>query len=184
MTREKAAERIQELRSEILEHQYRYYVLDRPSVSDAEFDRLYKELVSLEKAYPDLVTPDSPTQRVGGAVSGAFRAVPHSRPVLSLANAFGDLDVVAYYQRAMSLSTPLDAPGFVVQPKIDGLSVILRYEGGRFVSGHQRRRSHRRRRYTERQDREVGSADTETGLSRFPGSQGGGLSSAQGLCRP
>lgn len=135
MTREKAAERIQELRSEILEHQYRYYVLDRPSVSDAEFDRLYKELVSLEKAYPDLVTPDSPTQRVGGAVSGAFRAVPHSRPVLSLANAFGDLDVVAYYQRAMSLSTPLDAPGFVVQPKIDGLSVILRYEGGRFVSG-------------------------------------------------
>ena len=90
MTRQKAEERARELRQEIREHQYRYYVLDRPTISDAEFDKLYRELEAIEKQYPDLVTPDSPTQRVGGAVSGAFRAVPHSSPVLSLANAFDD----------------------------------------------------------------------------------------------
>jgi len=135
MTRQKAEERARELRQEIREHQYRYYVLDRPTISDAEFDKLYRELEAIEKQYPDLVTPDSPTQRVGGAVSGAFRAVPHSSPVLSLANAFDDSDVMAYYQRVRSSSRPEDAPGFVVEPKIDGLSVILRYENGILALG-------------------------------------------------
>ena len=135
VTHEEAASRAKRLREEIAEHQYRYYVLDRPVISDEEFDRLYRELQSIEEMYPDLITPDSPTQRVGGAVSGAFRAAPHSRPVLSLGNAFGEADLLAYYHRAKQHFLPAHAEGFVVEPKIDGLSVILRYADGSLATG-------------------------------------------------
>lgn len=135
LTLEEAACRAERLREEIGEHQYRYYVLDQPVISDREFDRLYRELLFIEEMYPDLTAPDSPTQRVGGAVSGAFRAVPHRRPVLSLGNAFGEADLLTYYRRAKQHLRPTDAEGFVVQPKIDGLAVILRYADGRLTMG-------------------------------------------------
>ena len=96
----KAAEEIAELRRQIAEHDYRYYVLDDPVMSDAEYDKLFRRLQQLEAEFPELVTPDSPTQRVGGQVSSAFRSVPHTRPVLSLANAFSDQELRAFDRRA------------------------------------------------------------------------------------
>ncbi|HHT84879.1 MAG: NAD-dependent DNA ligase LigA [Bacillota bacterium] len=125
--KEEAAREISELRRQITEHEYRYYVLDDPVISDAEFDKLFRRLQQLEAQYPELMTPDSPTQRVGGQVSSAFRSVPHTRAVLSLANAFSELELSAFDRRAREIS---GAPqlDYVVEPKIDGLSVILRYE--------------------------------------------------------
>lgn len=130
--REKAAKEISELRQTIVENQYRYYVLDDPAISDAEFDRLFRELQQLEEQYPELVTPDSPTQRVGGQLSSMFRSVPHTRAVLSLANAFTEGELRHFDRKAREISgaTELD---YVVEPKIDGLSVILRYENGKFA---------------------------------------------------
>jgi len=130
IAKEEAIKRIKELRKEILEHQYRYYVLDEPIISDREFDLLYRELQSLEEKFPDLITPDSPTQRVGGGVSKGFRSVPHTSPVLSLSNAFTHGEVVAFHRRIMDLAGLTQEPGYVLEPKIDGLSVILRYEEG------------------------------------------------------
>ncbi len=125
-----AENRLGELRRQIAEHQYRYYALDQPSIPDSEFDKLFKELQALEAQYPDLVTAGSPTQRVGGALSGGFRSVAHSGPVLSLSNAFNEGEVLLYCRRALQAALPEDRPGFVVEPKIDGLSVILRYVDG------------------------------------------------------
>lgn len=131
-SRDKAPGRIQELRQLINEHQYRYYVLDDPAVTDAEFDRLLRELQVLEKQNPELITPDSPTQRVGGQLSSAFRSVPHSRAVLSLANAFSEQELYTFDRKARELSHA-GSHDYVIEPKIDGLSLILRYENGRFI---------------------------------------------------
>ncbi|QUL98025.1 MAG: NAD-dependent DNA ligase LigA [Candidatus Fermentithermobacillus carboniphilus] len=135
VSREEAKRRIEELRKEILEHQYRYYVLDQPVISDHEFDLLFEELRALEEKFPDLVTPDSPTQRVGGGVSPSFVSVPHTAPVLSLSNAFSEGEVRTFDRRIRDLSRTEISPEYVIEPKIDGLSVIIRYENGILALG-------------------------------------------------
>ena len=126
--------RAAELHREINHHNYRYYVLDDPEVSDAEYDRLMAELRRLEQEHPHLVTPASPTQRVGAAPADGFSQVQHFRPMLSLANAFDDADLQAWYDRVKGL---LDGADFdlVCELKIDGLAVSLRYQDGKLKQG-------------------------------------------------
>ncbi len=126
--------RAAELHREINHHNYRYYVLDDPEVSDAEYDRLMAELRRLEQEHPHLVTPASPTQRVGAAPADGFSQVQHFRPMLSLANAFDDADLQAWYDRVKGL---LDGADFdlVCELKIDGLAVSLRYQDGQLKQG-------------------------------------------------
>jgi DNA ligase (NAD+) len=126
--------RAAELHREINHHNYRYYVLDDPDVTDAEYDRLMTELRRLEQEYPHLVTPASPTQRVGAAPADGFSQVQHSRPMLSLSNAFDDDDLQAWYRRVKGL---LDGADFdlVCELKIDGLAVSLRYQDGQLQQG-------------------------------------------------
>ena len=128
------ADRIAELRTRIDDANYRYYVLDDPSIPDAEYDGLLRELESLEAAHPELVTADSPTQRVGIAPTGTFAEVRHAVPMLSLGNAFTDAEV-ADFERRIEEKLGRRAPKFSVEPKLDGLAISLRYEGGRFVQG-------------------------------------------------
>lgn len=130
LSEKEARERAEWLRREIREHQYRYYVLDAPTIPDSEYDKLYRELEDIERRFPSLVTPDSPTQRVGGEVSPAFRSVPHRTPVLSLSNAFSEGEVAAFVRRVADLAGEKRSLTFVVEPKIDGLSIVLRYESG------------------------------------------------------
>lgn len=129
--------RLEELRQVIRDHQYRYYVLDDPTISDQEFDALFQELQSLEAAHPELRTADSPTVRVGGVISDRFEKVAHPAPILSLANAFGEADLRAWRERVKRLLTPEQQAelAYVVEPKFDGLTVVLHYEAGRFVLG-------------------------------------------------
>ncbi|HXF62260.1 MAG TPA: NAD-dependent DNA ligase LigA, partial [Caldilineaceae bacterium] len=131
------AARAQELREQIRYHQYRYYMLDDPIISDAEFDALFRELQALEEAHPALRSDDSPTVRVGGVVSERFERVRHPAPMLSLANAFSQDDLYAWRERVKRfLSTEARARlSYVVEPKFDGLTVVLHYEQGRFVLG-------------------------------------------------
>ena len=129
MTRGPAA-RAAELRAELKEHDYRYYVLDDPSVPDAEYDRLMRELRALEAAHPQLVVPDSPTQRVSGTPNAAFGEVVHSIPMLSLDNAFSEEDVAAFDRRIherLGLEGDLE---YVAEPKLDGLAIAVRYRAG------------------------------------------------------
>ncbi len=128
-----ARKRIETLRESIRTHNYRYYVLDDPTVSDAEYDALLRELESLEKKYPSTVTPDSPTQRVGAAPSTAFSEVVHAIPMLSLANAFSEQEVVDFDRRLHERLGLGDDLTYMCEPKFDGLAVSLRYERGRFV---------------------------------------------------
>ncbi|MBM3495330.1 MAG: NAD-dependent DNA ligase LigA [Armatimonadetes bacterium] len=124
--------RIDELRRQIREHDYRYYVLDAPTVSDAAYDCLFRELAGLEAQAPDLVTPDSPTQRVGSGVSTAFDAVTHAVPMLSLDNAFGEDELLEWDAR-IKRTLGLDAEAtveYVAELKIDGLSISLTYVDG------------------------------------------------------
>ncbi|MBV9620150.1 MAG: NAD-dependent DNA ligase LigA, partial [Gammaproteobacteria bacterium] len=126
-----AAARAAELRAQIARHDYRYYVLDDPEVPDAEYDRLMLELRELERAHPQLISPDSPTQRVAGAPSTAFGEVVHQVPMLSLDNAFREDDVAAFDRRIherLGLSGELD---YVAEPKLDGLAVTVIYHAGR-----------------------------------------------------
>ena len=128
-------ERIAHLRKEIDYHLYRYHVLDAPVISDAEYDALYRELVALEGEHPELATPDSPTQRAGATPSDAFAKVRHPAPILSLMNAFSPDDLRAWRARIGRLlpqDTHLD---YVVEPKLDGLTVVLTYRDGAFVQG-------------------------------------------------
>jgi len=130
----KVNQRIAELRETINHHNYRYYVLDSPEISDAEYDELMKELRQLEADHPELVTPDSPTQRVGAPPVEAFGVVEHPQPLLSLANAFSYEELVAWYKRVSNL---LGGRQFdlVCEPKIDGLAVALTYVDGLLVTG-------------------------------------------------
>ncbi|NMB02291.1 MAG: NAD-dependent DNA ligase LigA [Firmicutes bacterium] len=126
-------QRIEELRSQLRFHNYRYYVLDDPTISDQEYDRLLQELVSLEQKHPDLITAYSPTQRVGHAPSTKFETVSHRQPLLSLGNAFSEEDLLAFFDRVMRhAGKPVS---FICELKIDGLSVSLDYEDGVFVRG-------------------------------------------------
>jgi DNA ligase (NAD+) len=127
--------RYEELKQQIHAHNYRYHVLDAPVISDAEYDKLVVELRQIETDHPDWVTPDSPSQRVGAALSEKFEKVRHPRPILSLANAFGAQDARAWYERVRKLDDRVEKAKFVVEPKIDGLSVVLHYRDGIFVQG-------------------------------------------------
>jgi DNA ligase (NAD+) len=128
-------QRIEKLKKELQYHGYRYYVLDSPVISDVEYDRMLKELISLESEHPQFKTPDSPSQRVGGAVSEKFSRVAHPRPVLSLANAFSPEDLISWYERILRLSPLVESAAYIVEPKIDGLTVILHYRDGVFRLG-------------------------------------------------
>lgn len=127
-------ERIEQLRENIRHHDYQYYVLDNPEVSDAEYDALMRDLIRLESKYPGLVTPDSPTQRVGGQPLDVFGQVIHRVPALSLGNAFGS-DELRDFDRRVRGRVPGEPVEYVAEPKIDGLSVILTYRGGILVQG-------------------------------------------------
>ena len=129
---------IEGLREAIRYHNYRYYVLDDPEVPDVEYDRLFRQLQALEAAHPDLVTPDSPTQRVGAEPVSAFGSVTHEIPMLSLENAFGDEELSDFDRRVKErLGTDEDVD-YQAEPKLDGVAVSLRYEGGVLVRGSTR----------------------------------------------
>jgi DNA ligase (NAD+) len=136
---ESPARRAAELSAELRRHEHLYYVLDAPEISDAAYDALMNELKKLEAAHPELVTPDSPTQRVGGKPAEGFRKVAHSRPMLSLDNAYSAEELAAWDARCRELAGPLPVE-YVAEYKFDGLSVALRYgpaEGGgsRLIAG-------------------------------------------------
>jgi len=131
---ERLRRRAEELRREIEEHDYRYYVLDAPVIPDAEYDKLFRELAELEAAHPELVTPDSPTQRVGGAPLEGFPQVVHAAPMLSLNNAFSDDDVIGFDRRAREGLGKAEIE-YEAEPKFDGLAISLLYERGRLVRG-------------------------------------------------
>jgi DNA ligase (NAD+) len=134
MTQAPAAARIAELRRRLDDANHRYYVLDDPDLPDAEYDRLLRELEVLEDAHPKLRDPNSPTARVGAAPSGKFAPVRHAVPMLSLGNAFSDDEVRDFVVRIEKETGDAD-PAFSVEPKLDGLAISLRYEGGEFVRG-------------------------------------------------
>lgn len=137
------AQQLQQLREQILHHDYQYYVLDTPSVPDAEYDRLFSQLKQLEQDHPELVTPDSPTQRVSGQPLDGFSQVRHAVPMLSLGNAFVEADIRAFAQRVGSEETAgatgdlfAEGPGpveFCCEPKLDGLAVSILYRDGLLV---------------------------------------------------
>ena len=135
MVSREARSRAKELREQLNLHNYRYHVLDDPLVSDSEYDQLLQELRDLEQQYPELETEDSPTHRVGGGISERFVRVPHPGPILSLSNAFSEDDVRAWYERIARLDARVEEAAFVVEPKLDGLTVVLHYERGLFTLG-------------------------------------------------
>src|SRR5437867_7814919 len=130
LTREEAAHRIEELRSKILRHRKLYYVDNQPQISDETYDRLERELAELERRYPQLVTPDSPTQRVGGQPSLEFPTVRHSSPMLSLDNAYTEEEVREFdarLRRVLGVEGPLE---YTTELKVDGVSMALTYSDG------------------------------------------------------
>ena len=127
------AARVRKLRTQIDHHNYRYHVLDDPEVSDAEYDRLMRELKGLEEQYPDLITPDSPTQRVGATPVSQLNEVVHTTPMLSLDNAFTEEDVIAFDRRVRERLEDVEQIEYAAEPKLDGLAVSFRYEAGRLV---------------------------------------------------
>jgi DNA ligase (NAD+) len=126
------AKRAEKLRAELERHNHNYYVLDAPEVTDAEYDALYRDLVALEEAHPDLVTPESPTQRIGGAPSAAFQPVKHRARMYSLDNAFSLDELRAWDERVRKA---VRDPSYFCELKIDGVAVALTYEDGRYVQG-------------------------------------------------
>ncbi|PWK49210.1 NAD-dependent DNA ligase LigA [Pleionea mediterranea] len=126
-------QRISELRDQINDHNYAYYVLDDPSIPDAEFDRLLKELQQIEQQHPDLITADSPTQRVGAKSDTAFNEVAHEIPMLSLDNVFSDEELSAFEKRISERLVAAEKINFVCEPKLDGLAVSILYENGQLV---------------------------------------------------
>lgn len=132
--RKRAEKRITELREEIRRHDYYYYVLDDPVIPDADYDKFFRELQDLEQGYPDLVTRDSPTQRVGGEPSTAFNQVRHEQPMLSLANAF-DEQAMRDFDRRVHERLGVEQVHYNAEPKLDGLAMSLLYENGELVRG-------------------------------------------------
>jgi DNA ligase (NAD+) len=128
------AARVKQLRDEIEQYNHNYYVLDRPGISDAEFDRLFRELEQIELQYPQLIVPDSPTQRIGAAPLADFGAAKHRTPMLSLNNAFEDDEVVAF-DRRMREALDLDNVEYAAEPKFDGVAVSLTYKKGLLAIG-------------------------------------------------
>jgi DNA ligase (NAD+) len=131
---DRVAARIAELRQKLEYHNYLYYVKDTPEISDAEYDRMFRELLELERAHPELASPDSPTQRVGGEPLERFTKVQHHAPMLSLANAFSE-DELRAFNRRVSGSLEREDVAYVTELKIDGVAMALTYQNGRFVRG-------------------------------------------------
>ena len=129
-----ALARARKLRAQLERHNYQYYVLDQPLVSDAEYDRLFSQLQQLERECPELADPESPTQRVGGSALPEFRQVIHRTPMLSLSNAFSEEEVTAFDRRVRE-GLEMDGVEYLAEPKFDGLAVSLTYEQGRFTQG-------------------------------------------------
>lgn len=136
MNQESIAKQVKELHQLLNKYGYEYYVLDNPSVPDAEYDKLLQQLQELEEKYPEMITPDSPTQRIGGAVLSQFEKVRHQTPMLSLANAFSEADLRDFDRRVRQGIG--DDFSYVCELKIDGLAVSLRYENGLLVQGSTR----------------------------------------------
>src|SRR5438105_5108293 len=126
--------RVAELRRQIEKANYEYHVLDQPTIADEAYDALMRELQGIEAKHPELVTPESPTQRVGAAPSNRFAPVEHARPMLSLSNVFDEAELRAFDQRVRR-TLGRDDVGYVCELKIDGLAINLAYEDGRFVQG-------------------------------------------------
>jgi DNA ligase (NAD+) len=135
MTENKEQHRLQELQSQLRFHNYRYYILNEPLISDHEYDQMYRELQELEEKYPDLRTPDSPTQRAGTEPSDAFDRIQHPAPILSLDNAFSPEEITAWFERISKLDQRVSEADFTLEPKLDGLTVVLHYENGLFIRG-------------------------------------------------
>src|ERR1700693_4471220 len=126
--------RIESLREKIRHHEYLYYVLDHPEISDAEFDKLMQQLKDLEAEHPALITPDSPTQRVGGKPREGFVKVSHSSPMLSLDNTYSEEELRGWERRVHEL-TGRSEVDYVCELKLDGMSLVLVYEDGRLARG-------------------------------------------------
>ena len=125
-----AAKRVDDLRDRIRDHEERYYVLHDPEITDGEFDQLLQQLGALEREHPSLVTPESPTQRVGGRPVEGFETASHASPLLSLDNAYGEDDVRKFDERVRNGLRRGEVPTYVTELKIDGLSIALTYEEG------------------------------------------------------
>lgn len=134
MNKQQAEAELRRLRTAIEHHNYQYYVLDVPEVPDAEYDRLMRELQAVEAEHPELVTPDSPTQRVSGAPAAGFAEVRHNVPMLSLDNAFEEQDVLDFDRRAREKLEGVASIEYVCEPKLDGLAISIRYENGKLVT--------------------------------------------------
>ena len=130
--------KVQELRKQIKFHSYRYYELDDPLIADSEYDQLFQELLDLEAHHPELVTPDSPTQRVGGKPLEEFKAVRHTHPMLSLENAFSERELLDFEERLKRFLKSEDHLSYMAEPKLDGLAVELVYEKGLLAIGSTR----------------------------------------------
>lgn len=135
MERDAVEKEILRLRREIEQHNHAYYVLNTPTISDYEWDKLLRRLQLLEAEFPDLISPDSPTQRIAVEPAEGFRRVPHPAPILSLANAYTDEEFLAWLERIRKLDDRVNAADFVVEPKFDGLTVVLHYHNGLFQLG-------------------------------------------------
>ncbi|MEJ2446581.1 MAG: hypothetical protein P8Y37_01355 [Anaerolineales bacterium] len=135
MDEQKEKDRLRELQEDLRHHNYRYYILNDPLISDAEWDRMFRELLELEEKYPELKTPDSPTQRAGTEPSEAFDRVEHPAPILSLDNAFSADELLAWQERISKLDPRVMDSGYSLEPKLDGLTVVLHYQNGLFVLG-------------------------------------------------
>jgi DNA ligase (NAD+) len=135
MSDEKPVESYEKLKGEINFHNYRYHVLDKPIISDAQFDKLLVDLREIEAIHPEWITSDSPTQRAGTTLSSKFEKIAHPVSVLSLSNAFNQEDVVAWRERLIKINPSVANTQYVVEPKFDGLTVVLHYQNGIFVKG-------------------------------------------------
>src|SRR6478672_13884919 len=127
-----AEKRIKELRDQLNRANHLYYIESRPELTDREYDKLMQELIDLETAHPDLRSPDSPTQRVGGDVQTELKPVRHAVPMMSIDNTYNEAEIRAFDERVRKLLGG-DQPAYVLEPKIDGTSINLRYENGRLV---------------------------------------------------
>jgi len=132
---ERLLSQYEELKAQVNFHNHRYHVLDNPIISDVEYDRLLNELKQIESDHPDWITSDSPTQRAGSKPADRFEKIRHPGAILSLANAFGGDDARAWFERIKKIDDRVEQAKFVVEPKIDGLSVVLHYRDGLFVQG-------------------------------------------------
>ena len=135
MSDERLLQELSELRQKLNYHSYLYNTLDQPEISDLEYDQLFNRLKIIEGEHPELITPDSPTQKVGNQISEKFQKVNHPATILSLANGFGSQDALAWYERILKLDSRVALADFMLEPKLDGLTVVLHYNQGIFTLG-------------------------------------------------